>query len=68
MLGGSLIVWNLCKKHNAMTFDLKAGKPRTAQEIFKMKDECRACQRKKKHVFRKAWGVSNKLFEARYKS
>ena len=24
-LEDSLIVWNLCKKHNAMTSDLKAG-------------------------------------------
>ena len=67
-LEDSLIVWNLCKKHNAMTFDFKTGKSRTEQEIFKMQDECKACQRQKKHVFRKAWSVSSKLFEARYKS
>ena len=65
-LEDSLIVWNLCKKHNAMTFDLKTGKPRTEQEIFKMQDQCKACQRQKKLIFRKAWSVNGKLFAARY--
>jgi hypothetical protein len=66
-LEDSLIVWNLCKKHNAMTFDFKTGKSRTEQEIFKMQDECNACQRQKKLIFRKAWSVNSKLFKARYK-
>jgi hypothetical protein len=66
-LEDSLIVWNLCKKHNAMTFDLKTGKARTSQEIFKIQDECKACQRQKKLVFRKAWSVTGRLFEARHK-
>jgi hypothetical protein len=67
-LEDSLIVWNLCKKHNAMTFDLKTGKPRTEQGIFKMQDECKACRRQKKLIFRKAWSVNGKLFTARYKA
>ena len=66
-LEDSLIVWSLCKKHNAMTFDLKTGEPRTEQEIFKMQDECKACQRQKKRVFNNAWGVTGRLFKARYK-
>lgn len=66
-LEDSLIVWNLCKKHNTMTFDFKTGKSRTEQEIFKMQDECNACQRQKKLIFRKAWSVNSKLFKARYK-
>ncbi len=65
-LEDSLIVWNLCKKHNAMTFDFKNGNARTSQEIFKMQDECKACQRQKRLIFRKAWGVTGRLFEARY--
>ena len=67
-LEDSLIIWNLCKKHNAMTFDFENGKARTSQEIFKMQDECEACQRQKKRVFGKAWSVTGRLFEARYKS
>ena len=67
-LEDSLIVWNLCKKHNAMTFDFKTGKSRTEQEIFKMQDECKACQRQKRLIFRKAWSVTGRLFEARYKA
>ncbi len=57
-LEDSLIVWSLCKKHNAMTFDLKTGEPRTEQEIFKMQDECKACQRKKKRVFSEIRGFA----------
>ncbi len=66
-LEDSLIVWNLCKKHNAMTFDFQTGKAKTSQEIFKMQDECTACRRQKKLVFGKAWSVNSKLFKARYK-
>ena len=47
-LEDSLIVWSLCKKHNARTFDFETGKARTSQEIFKMQDECKMCQRQKK--------------------
>ena len=65
-LEDSLIVWNLCKKHNAMTFDFKTGKSRTEQEIFKMQDECKACQKRKKRVFGRAWSVTGRLFEARH--
>ena len=64
----SLIVWNLCKKHNAMTFDFKNGKARSSQEIYKMQDECEACQRQKKLIFRKAWSVNGKLVTARHKA
>ena len=63
-LENSLIVWNLCKKHNAMTFNFKTGKSMTDQEIFKMQDGCEACQRQKKRVFGKAWSVMDRLFEA----
>ena len=67
-LEDSLIVWNLCKKHNAMTFDFKNGKARSSQEIYKMQDECEACQRHKKLIFMKAWSVNSKLFKARHKA
>ena len=65
-LEDSLIVWNLYKTHNAMTFDFKTGESRTEQEIFKMQDECKACQKRKKRVFGRAWSVTGRLFEARH--
>ncbi len=67
-LEDSLMVWTLCKKHNAMTWNVKTGKPSTEQEIFKMQDECKACKAKNRLVHRKAWRVACKLFRAWDKS
>jgi hypothetical protein len=62
-LEDSLIVWNLCKKHNGQTWDHKERRTKTEQEIFKMQDECEMCKRKNRLVHRKAWQVASKLFK-----
>jgi hypothetical protein len=61
-LEDSLIARNLCKKHNAQTWNYKEKRCKTEQEIFKMQDECKECQRYNLTIHRKAWGVASKLF------
>ena len=61
-LEDSLIAWTLCKKHNAQIWNYKEKKYRSEQEIFKMQDECKECQRCNLRIHRKAWGVAGKLF------
>lgn len=62
-LEDSLIAWNLCKKHKAQVWTLQTGQ-KSEQQIFKMQDECKACQRYNKRVQRQAWKVLSKLFTA----
>lgn len=62
-LEDSLVAFNLCKKHNALTFTPEHG-PKSDQEIFKMQDECEDCQRYNRRLHRQALRVLSRLFEA----
>ncbi|MDE1810993.1 MAG: hypothetical protein KGH66_03055 [Candidatus Micrarchaeota archaeon] len=58
-----LIAWNLCRKHKAQTWSPSTG-VKTSQEIFKMQDECNACQKQNNALHKKAWKVLSRLYTA----
>ncbi|MDE1870431.1 MAG: hypothetical protein KGH71_05645 [Candidatus Micrarchaeota archaeon] len=61
-LEDSLLVWNLCKKHNSIIFDHTKNRTLTEQEIFKMQDECESCKKCNRRIHRKAWAIACRLF------
>lgn len=52
-----LLVWNLCKKHNAM---INA----TERQYAIAQATCPDCQKEHKKIFKKAWAVESKLWKA----
>ena len=60
-LEDSLMAWNLCKRHKALTWTPEHGE-KSEQEIFKMQNECEACKRYNNRLHRQAWQIASRLF------